>query len=111
MLRCTFHYTLPKKTRWLFVMSFYDCMWLLQTLEARNNYTTRATKILNAGAHFVETTFPTTPTLFPSTFTVRLLPTCNFHSECAERLYLYGLAIGTVFIALTQEKATSAHHL
>jgi hypothetical protein len=42
------------------------------TWEPRNNYTTRAQKILNAGAHFVETTFPTTPTLFTSTYTVAL---------------------------------------
>lgn len=43
----------------------------LQTLEPRNNFTTRFTQILAAGAHFVETTFPTTPTLFPSTYTVK----------------------------------------
>ncbi len=43
-------------------------------MEPRSNFTTRFTQILAAGAHFVQTTFPTTPTLFPSTYTVRLCP-------------------------------------
>lgn len=43
---------------------------VLQTLEPRNNFTTRFSQVLAAGAHFVQTTFPTTPTLFPSTYTV-----------------------------------------
>jgi len=43
----------------------------LQTWGPRNNYTGRATRMLDAGAHFVQTSFPTTPTLFPSTYSVR----------------------------------------
>ena len=43
----------------------------MQTIEAREDYTTRATDLLNAGAHFVQTSFPVPPTDFTSSYTVR----------------------------------------
>ena len=61
---------------WLPSLLFLICVLmlavLLQTVEPRNNYSTRASDVLSAGAHFVQTSFPTTPTLFPSTYSVSL---------------------------------------
>jgi hypothetical protein len=42
------------------------------TVEPRSNYSLRATDVIQAGAHFVQTSFPTTPTLFPSTYSLAL---------------------------------------
>jgi hypothetical protein len=42
------------------------------TLEARNGFAARAQKLLAAGAHFLQTSFLTTPTLFKSTYNVAL---------------------------------------
>ena len=52
----------------------------LQTVEPRNSYTNRATSMLAAGAHFVQTSFPTSPTLFKSSYTVRM---AAVHLLCA----------------------------